>query len=237
MESHLKCEKDLSLLSDIPLSILGKTKTANLKVATALVLGDMQGGDKICCRSATYLESVNRICRKCTIPGKQCSNLEFECRKVSMNKIKKLVANEDFDRLARCNQHCVNSIWCELHCGGCKFGIFSAANPTEWLHALDNGLIEHCLHKLCSKTLTIKECVAMDSIVKNFVNLPRQRLMSSNSNSLFPGLLWKNGISRLTDITADCEVGMLLTVVVVSLTAEGKNCLKGLLVMSKEPKR
>ena len=222
MESHPKCEKDSSLLSDIPLSILGKTKTANLKVATALVLGDTQGGDKICCRSATHLELVNRICRKCTIPGKQCGNLEFQCQKVSMNKIKKLVANEDSDCLARHNQHCVNSIWYELHHGGCKFGVFSAANPTEWLHALDNGLIEHCLHKLCSKTPTNNERVAVDSIVKNFANLPRQRLMSSNSNSLFPGLSWKNGISRLTDITADCKVGMLLTVVVVSLTAEEK---------------
>ena len=148
MESCPKCEKDLSPLSDIPLSILEKIKTANLKVATALVLGDTQGGDKICCRSATHLESVNWICQKCTIPGKQCSNLEFECQKVSMNKIKKLVANEDSDCLARHNQHCVNSIWCELHCGGCKFGVFSAANPTKWLRALDNGLIECCLHEL-----------------------------------------------------------------------------------------
>ena len=51
MESYLKCEQDFSLLSNIPLSISGHKKTVNMKVATALVLGDIQGGDKICCRS------------------------------------------------------------------------------------------------------------------------------------------------------------------------------------------
>ena len=85
------------------------------------------------------------------------------------------------------------------------------------------------MHELCSKTLTNNECVAMDSIVKNFLKLPHQRLMTSNSNSLFPRLLWKNGISRLTDITADYKAGMLLTIVVVSLTAEGKRLFEGTL--------
>ena len=80
-------------------------------------------------------------------------------------------------------------------------------------------------------------CVAMDSFVKNLVKLPRQQPMSSDSNSLFPRLLWKNGISRLTDITADCEVGMLLTAVVVSLMAEGKKLFEGALGDVEEPKR
>ena len=226
MQSYLNCEKDLSLLSNISLSLGGITKHVNLRVACALILGDVQGGDKICCRSATYLSSVNRICRKCTIPGLECSNLEYDCKKVSMRKIKLLVSNNDLEKLHKYHQHCVKSVWYELSYGGCKFGVFSAANPTEWLHALDNGLIEHCLSELHSVCLTDEQAVKLDNIVKNLLQMPRQRLMTSNSNSSFPRLLWKSGISRLTDITADYKVGMLLTVIVVSLTDEGKKLFR-----------
>ena len=226
MESYLCCEQDLSLLSNTSLSLGGMTKYVNLKVACALVLGDVQGGDKICCRSATYRNTVNRICRKCNIPGSECSNLDYSCKKVSMTKIKKLVLKNDLTRLDKYNQHCVKSIWYELNYGGCKFGVFSAANPTEWLHALDNGLIEHCLHELYTVTLSNERAVAMDKLVKQFLQMPRQRLMSSDSNSAFPRLLWKNGITRLTDVTADYKVGMLLTIIVVSLTDEGKKLFR-----------
>ena len=105
------------------------------------------------------------------------------------------------------------------------FGIFSAANPTEWLHALDNGLIEHCLIDLNKHKLTSHQCEKLDEIVKNFTEMPWQHLMTANSNSDFPRFMWKNGFSTLTDITADYKVGMLLTVVVVSLTADGSKLL------------
>ena len=156
MESYIRCEQDrCSALKDVILRLGDETKQRNIKIACGLVLGDIQGGDKICCRSASYLSTINRICRKCTIPGDQCDNLKFECRKISMKSIKELVANQDESRLSQINQYCVNSVWYDLTYGGCRFGIFSAANPTEWLHALDNGLIEHCLQDLNKHKLTV----------------------------------------------------------------------------------
>ena len=142
-----------------------------------------------------------------------------------MKDIKTLVANQDERSLSQINQYCVESVWYDLTYGGCRFGIFSAANPTEWLHALDNGLIEHCLHDLNKHKLTVQQRAKMDEIVMQFLEMPRQHLMTANSNSDFPRLMWKNGISTLTDITADHKVGMLLTVVVVSLTTDGRKLL------------
>ena len=146
MESYLKCEQNsCSALKKVMVRLGDVTKQRNIKIACGLVLGDIQGGDKICCRSASYLSTINRICRKCTVPGDQCNNVYYECRKIAMKDIKTLVANQDERRLSQINQCCVESVWCDLTHGGCRFGIFSAANPTEWLHALDNGLIEHWL--------------------------------------------------------------------------------------------
>ena len=225
MDSYLKCEQDSSVLKDVMLRLAGVTKLRNIKIACGLVLGDIQGGDKICCRSASYLKTINRICRKCTIPGDQCDNLKYECRKISMKTIKQLVANKDESRLSEINQYCVNSVWYDLTYGGCRFGIFSAANPTEWLHALDNGLIEHCLNDINKHKLNTHQRQKMDEIAMQFLEMPRQHLMTANSNSDFPRLMWKNGISTLTDITADYKVGMLLTFVVLSLTTDGNKLL------------
>ena len=225
MDSYLKCEQDHSVLKDVMVRLGNVTKLRNIKVACGLVLGDIQGGDKICCRSASYLQTINRICRKCTIPGSECDNLSYECRRISMKSIKMLVANKDERRLSQINQYCVDSVWYNLTYGGCRFGIFSAANPTEWLHALDNGLIKHCLNDLNKHKLTSHQREKLDEIVKNFTEMPRQHLMTANSNSDFPRFMWKNGISTLTDITADYNVGMLLTVVVVSLTSDGSKLL------------
>ena len=226
MESYIKCEQDqCSVLKNVMLRLGDVTKQRNIKIACGLVLGDIQGGDKICCRSASYKSTMNRICRKCTIPGDKCSDLTYECRKISMKSIKELVANKDEQKLSKINQYCVDSVWYDLTYGGCRFGIFSAANPTEWLHALDNGLIQHCLNDLNEHKMTVQQSAKMDEIVMHFLEMPRQHLMTANSNSDFPRLLWKNGISTLTDITADHKVGMLLTFVVASLTTKGQKLL------------
>ena len=222
MESYVKVEKDPLLMSNLTVTIAGITKVVNVKVCCGLIVGDIQGGDKICCRSASYKDTLKRICRKCNIPGSECSNLDFQCKKISMRKIKQLVSNEDRARLDKYHQYCVQSVWYELNYGFCKFGIFSAANPTEWLHALDNGLIEYCLQVLISELLSDNQCIELDDLVKDLTKLSRQRLMSANSNSSFPRLMWKSGITKLSDITADYKVGMMFTVIVISLTKLGK---------------
>jgi hypothetical protein len=222
MKSYIALEKTPQLLSGIVLSIAGKTKVVNVKIACGLIVGDIQGGDKICCRSASYKVTLNRACRKCNIPGSELSNLEYDCKKISMRRIKKLVVSEDHDKLRKYHQHCHPSTWYDLSYGMCKFGVFSAATPTEWLHALDNGIIEHCLRVLIEEKLSLEQNTELDELVQGMTKWPRQRSMSSDSNSSFPRLLWKNGITKLTELTADYKVGRLLTVVVISLTKKGK---------------
>ena len=233
MESYVKVEQDPLQMCNISITIAGTTKEVNAKICCGLVVGDIQGGDKICCRAASYKDSLRRICRKCNIPGNECTNLDFPCRKISMRKIKVLVANADRIRLEKYHQYCVQSIWYDLNYGFCKFGIFSAANPTEWLHALDNGLIEYCLQVLIWELLSSDECVQLDDLVKALTQLARQKLMSANSNSSFPRLMWKSGITKLSDITADYKVGMMLTVVVISLTKLGKRLFQNALGREK----
>ena len=58
----------------------------------------------------------------------------------------------------------------------------------------------------------------MTTTMKN----PKQRLASASTNKQMPRLLWNDGITNLTDVTANLKVGIMFTIVVVSLTSEGR---------------
>ena len=84
--SHLQWETDVR--SKSALVQLGQhVGEVNLECPTVLTLGDVQGGDKICCRSASCNNSVSRLCRKCGVPGTKAANLSFQCQTVSMAKV------------------------------------------------------------------------------------------------------------------------------------------------------
>jgi len=69
-----------------------KTLTVNLKVPLAFIIGDIQGGDYICGRSAYYLPDARRICRMCdATPDVYKPENNINCDLLVMEDIKKLV--------------------------------------------------------------------------------------------------------------------------------------------------
>ncbi|WP_288992708.1 hypothetical protein [uncultured Marinobacter sp.] len=106
--------------------------------------------------------------------------------------------------------------------GGCRFGIVSAATPVEPLHALENGLITDCVRILFEEEMTPKQKRVLGTLVRRLANLPWQRFASSGAEPLMPRLLWKAGITSLSELTAKYKVGIMFTIVIVSLQDEGK---------------
>ena len=93
----------------------------------------------------------------------------------------------------------------------------------EPLHALENGIINDCLKILYTnidKSLSLSE---LDELVRNMTLFPRQRFATSGTNNDMPRLLWHNGVSNLSDLTGACKVGIMFTIVVLSLREDGRN--------------
>jgi hypothetical protein len=67
------------------------TKRVNLKLVCFFTIGDMQGGDKITCTSASYSNTMRRMCRKCNVKGSGAGDPFIECQRMSMVKIIDLV--------------------------------------------------------------------------------------------------------------------------------------------------
>ena len=221
LASYVHCQKGNSL-DGITLRFGSVSKKMNLKVPCFFIIGDMQGGDKMCCSAPVYLESVNRLCRKCNVKGKDSGDPFVECKNIVMKRIQDLVTKNQIDELKKLNQYHVHNAWFKVDFGGCPFGIFSAACPVEPLHALENGIIADCLKVLFSKIGSTASLAKLDDLARQLTKLPRQQSASSGSDKSMPRLLWKDGITTLTDLTASCKVGIMFTIVVISLLDTGK---------------
>jgi hypothetical protein len=135
-------------LDNVSLTFGHHTKRVNLKIVCFFVIGDMQGGDKIAGTSASYSNTMRRMCRKCNVKGADAGDPFIECQRMSMVKIIDLVHRNQQDILKSINQYNVHSAWFDVDYGGFRFGIFSAATPVKPLHALENGLITDCVQVL-----------------------------------------------------------------------------------------
>ncbi len=161
------------------------------------------------------------MCRKCNVKGCDAGDPFIECQRMSMVKIIDLVRRNQQDILKSINQYNVHSAWFDVDYGGCRFGIFSAATPVEPLHALENGLITDCVRILFEEEMTTKQKRQLDVLVRRLTRLPRQRFASSGAEPSMPRLLWKDGITSLSELTAKYKVGIMFTIVTVSLQDEG----------------
>jgi hypothetical protein len=139
-------------LDSIPLLFGNQTKKVNLKAPVTFIIGDMQGGDKICCTTCHYSNKLHRLCRKCNVRGDQSGDPLVQCKKISMVRMMKLVKDNRQDILDDFNQYNVHNLWFDVSYGGYRFGIFSAACPIEPFHSLENGIIPDCLTILFNDT-------------------------------------------------------------------------------------
>ena len=203
-----------------------KQKVVNLKVPLFFIIGDMKGGDQMCCTSISYSVSLTRPCRKCNVKGSELGNPNIQCEKISMERVKVMVLHEMLIELKAINQKNVYSIFFELCYGGDKYGIFSAACPVEPLHSLENGIIKYIISVIFWEMLFVSGCATLDYLVQKLVYRPRQKFASSGGVIEYPRILWKNGVSNLKDLDAKYRVGILFTLVIVSLTEEGQQFLE-----------
>ena len=64
-----------------------QTKLVNLKVPLAFIIGDIQGGDNICGRSAYYHSDARHICRMCNATPEMYDSKEMNnCELLVMEK-------------------------------------------------------------------------------------------------------------------------------------------------------
>jgi hypothetical protein len=220
LQSLIDAQKS-GILDNVTITLGGHKRVVNLRVPVIFIIGDMQGGDKMCCSSAGYSNKMKRLCRKCNVRGSDSGDPFVKCRRMSMVKIKELVESNNVAALKAISQHNVYSAWFDVGYGGCRYGIFSAACPVEALHAFENGLIPDALHILFDEEMYPAQLRELDRLVIEISRGARQKYFTSGSNPEMPRLRWLDGITNLSDLEAKYKVGIMLTVVIITLTDDG----------------
>ena len=121
----------------------------------------------------------------------------------------------------------------DIDYGGLSGGVFTAACPPEALHSLENGLINHCLKELFANVIPPTACKHFDSVVQKWTFLSKQRHMK-NYAADFPRLLFPDGVSSITDVSAATKIGIIFAIIVASLTTDGKSVLLNKADMTSE---
>ena len=121
----------------------------------------------------------------------------------------------------------------DIDYGGLAGGVFTAACPPEALHSLENGLINHCLKELFANVIPTKALKHFDTVVQKWTIQSKQRHMK-NYAADFPRLLFPDGVSSITDISAGTKIGILFAIIVASLTTDGKHVLLNKADMTSE---
>ena len=233
LSTFIKAQKDDSLYN-INFQLDTYIKKVNLKVPLALIIGDIQGGDQLVGRKGGY--SSKKFCARmspsCDVSSTTISKVKKRCcRRIKQDYVMHLVQTNNVIELSAISQRNVYLSWFDVDFGGSPYGVFTAACPSEALHAVESGLIEYCLEELFNEILTNKSKAALDKVVQNWFLHDKQRTMTAYMD-VFPRLLFKDGVSDLTNVTANNKVGKMFAVVIAAQTKDGRNALKHASTMS-----
>jgi hypothetical protein len=69
---------------------------------------------------------------------------------------------------------------------------------------------------LFDEYLKPQRCALLDELAQKMTKLPKQRFASSGAVIDYSRVLWKEGITTLTDLEAKYRVGVLFTVVILA---------------------
>ena len=110
----------------------------------------------------------------------------------------------------------------DVNYGASPYGIFFAACPPEGLHALEQGVFKHLLEEVLGVYLKPVQIALLDRVVQSWVTKDRQRLFRSANFAASPRLLFKDGISSLSNTPGCDRAGMVFALTIASLTRDGK---------------
>jgi hypothetical protein len=145
------------------------------------------------------------------------------------------VLDGEVKTLRRISQNNVYSAWFDCDFGGCELGVFSAAMPVRALHAVEGGICKDVAAILFDEDLKDANCRLLDLQVKLLCSIDKQHYMTSGSNKAMPRILFKDGVTDLVELPSAHFIGILLTIVIITLTDEGKALLQRAFGPSEAP--
>ena len=132
-----------------------------LHFKVAMIIGDTEGHDKLCCHYMAYSASIQRCSRDCDCPSRLADDLDFECTPTKVAKMKSVIlpaiaaidagvhgtVKEARNALATVSSYGVRPAFWDFDFAGCELGIYGSC-PFELLHWWDLGILKYLLDSI-----------------------------------------------------------------------------------------
>ena len=198
-----------------------------LKVPVAFILGDAKSQDTLCGRFLS--RNTKRMCRACNVTFQNSSNPLHKCKYILSNKFEqridialdldgkysKMEKKKATASLHRRSVHAVENSFRDVDFAGFPRGIYGCT-PHDLMHLFLEGVLKYCI-RLFIHRYTSSQKAVIDQIVSDLFDQ-----FQSSEKANMPRYCFIKGMTNLTMITADEEVGMALVVVIVGQTERGK---------------
>jgi hypothetical protein len=188
-----------------------------LKLPILYIVGDTEGHDRLCGRYNSRAQGVARLCRHCTTPTLQTSNLDYTWDLIVPQDITSLVEANDYAGLQKISQHYVRNAFYEGIClGGHPNGVHGIT-PGEPLHVIDlgnykdanQGFIENLGHNPQTKSYP-KILMGVDNWARR-IGLA----LTHQSDRKLPRTYFPNGITGGTKLAGHEMAGVLLVMLIM----------------------
>jgi hypothetical protein len=195
----------------------GQDYNVLLKLPILFIVGDTEGHDRLCGRYNSRAHGVARLCRHCTTPTLQTSNLEYPWTRIVPQDIISLVDAEDHGGLKAMSQHYVRNAFYEGIClGGHPNGIHGIT-PGEPLHVVDLGNFKGANEGFIENLGHNPKTQSYPKILMEVDNWARRigLALSHQSDRKLPRTYFPNGITGGTKLAGHEMSGVLLVMLIM----------------------
>ena len=224
ISSFKQCQKEGGFVTFLRLG--NDIRQLLIKIPLAFVLGDAKSQDHLCGRFGGH--NTSRMCRACHVSFQDSDDTTHKCKWVQHNQfidtinvalnldeINKNKRKHACEVLQEHSQHAVINSFDDVDFAGSKGGIFGAT-PHDLMHAFLEGILKYSTRLFINGFNTSLKA-EIDLLVDEIFTDVR----SSESKNM-PRVNFTKGMTNLTMITADEEVGMALTLLIIGQTQKGK---------------
>ena len=183
---------------------------------------DMEEADKSTGRFKPHTNKIQRQCRACDVDFKGMGKPHVRCNFVTANAMAKIATSSDPVLRQRWSMHKLDNIYHRIHFMDPVRGVYGAT-PSDLLHCVRSGPMKVC-NKLILDEISPLGKKKLDNMARNFHKNNRQTYRKA-----YPTTDFTNGITNLTNITADEHVGMMFLFVILSHFDDGWNLLSTVL--------
>ena len=195
---------------------IGPNGTMRVDVVTCIlfIIQDMQEGDSLCGRYGTHGVGIQRHCRGCNVNHEDLDNPNVKCSYLLASNMAAIATNNDLSIRQQWSQHYLNNAFDHVPLADPVRGIFGAT-PIETMHAFRKGLIETVTLLVLDNVPDTKKA-ALDTLAMRFHTSHRQTIRKA-----YPSTDFCNGITNLSNITANERHGLVFLFVILAQYDEG----------------